>query len=80
MTKSLNSEMDEAICEFAKASDQLGLARGRLNEARKLETDCINRVNQAQKRIDELVGTIKKQAPRETDWHRATYMKPEEPA
>lgn len=74
---SLNREIDEAICEFANASDQLAMARVRLGEARALETDCINRVNKAQKRVDELVAGIKKQAPRDTDWHRATNMKPE---
>ena len=69
---SMNTEMDHAIVELANAQDSLAQAASRIVMARTEETECLNRVNKAQKKLDELVGALKKQAPRDSDWHRAS--------
>lgn len=69
---SINSEMDAAIVELAIAGDVLEIASTRVQQARQAETSAINRVNNAQKRIDELVTCIKNSAPRNTDWRSKT--------
>ena len=70
--KSLNKLLDEAICAFANATDQHRFAREAAASARSHETYCLNSVNEAQKNIDALIATLKKEAPRDSDWHRAT--------
>lgn len=70
--KSMNAEMDEAIIELANAAEAHTRAATAISRARSDETTCLNRVNNAQKRLDELMGMLKKQAPRESDWHRAS--------
>lgn len=68
--KSLNAEMDEAIVEIGRANERLAAAKVRTAAARSDECTCLNHVNLAQKRVDELVGVLKKQAPRDSDWNR----------
>jgi exonuclease VII small subunit len=70
--KSLNKLLDEAICAFAVATDEHRHAKQLASEARNRETHCMNKVNEAQKKIDELISVLKKEAPRDSDWHRAT--------
>lgn len=65
---SINKQLDQAICEFANATDQLDAKRRLLSEARTAETAAMNRVNEAQKKIDELYAELKKLAPRDSDW------------
>lgn len=70
--KSLNKLLDEALCAFASASEQHATAKQQTSEARNQETHWLNKVNEAQKVIDELITTLKKEAPRDSDWQRAT--------
>ncbi len=70
-SKSLNQEMDSAMVEFAQAKDSLAHARVQVSEARRKETDCLNRVNTAQKKLDEFIAILKKEAPHDSDWHQA---------
>ena len=70
--KSLNKLLYEAICAFANATDQHRIALQGVEQARSKETYCMNQVNEAQKVIDNLMATLKKEAPRNSDWHRAT--------
>lgn len=70
-SKSLNQLMEESICAFAKATDALATARRRVADERARETYCLNQVNDAQKKLDELITSLKKEAPRDSDWHNA---------
>lgn len=66
----LNTLMDQALVELVKAQDNLIGATNRVAEASRAEVACINRVNEVQKTIDALINTLKKQAPRGTDWRQ----------
>ncbi len=68
MTQSLNQQMADAVSAFAAANDNLETARCYLSDARRQETDAIDRVNETQKKLDELIAVLKKEAPRDTDW------------
>jgi predicted nucleic acid-binding Zn-ribbon protein len=48
------------------------LEQARINEdaARKATTSATNRVNQAQKAMDDAVAALRDRAPRESDWRR----------
>ena len=70
-SKSLNQLMEESICAFAKAKDDLAIARRRVADERARETYCLNLVNDAQKKLDELITSLKKEAPHDSDWHQA---------
>ena len=78
MSKSLNREIDDAIVAFANAKDHLDATRITLSRARNQETDAINRVNEAQKKLDELIAVLKKEAPRDTDWANQQRKKTQE--
>lgn len=72
---SINTEIDKAIVELLNAGECLAQAASRTAAARSDEIECLNRVNTAQKRLDELVGMLWKQAPRGSDWHGAHSAK-----
>lgn len=78
MAQSLNSMMDAALCNLATANDKLTQAKHRLREARADEVFHTNQVNDAQKKLDELIASLKKDAPLDTDWGRA--RNPPQPA
>lgn len=59
-----------AAAAVLAATDALVKAQADTQAARSLETSCINRLNQAQKDLDALVDTLKKVAPRDSDWKR----------
>ena len=63
--KSALEALETASADWRRAATET-------QHARNLETDCLNRVNQAQKDVDELVGKVKAGAPRESDWYRAS--------
>lgn len=58
-------QLEIATLEFEKA--RLETAR-----ARNVETDALNRLNQAQKNLDDLVAEIRKTSPAGSDWKRST--------
>ena len=60
----------EALDELSNVTDELVAASRAAAEARSREISCINRVNSAQKKVDELVAALKAQAPGGSDWAR----------
>ncbi len=58
----------EAVADLEKANAEFGLAHDRLREASSGETAARNRLNQAQRKVDDAVIALKKAAPRDTDW------------
>ena len=67
---SINSDMNQAIIDLDTAVQRHAMASKREAESRKELIAAMNRVNDAQKRVDALVGEMKKLAPRESDWNR----------
>lgn len=66
----LNTQLANAVADIAVATERLATARGRLAVANREEAAAVNAVNQAQKRFDELVATVKRQTLVGTDWAR----------
>ncbi len=60
---SLNIDLANALARLAEASDTLRDCTLRVSEARKAETEAVNRINEAQKEVDQLVMALKQQAP-----------------
>ena len=67
---SLGKGIEQAIAELAAAQAALEDAQRATAQARGEETTCLNRVNAAQKEVDELVAAVKAKAHRDTDWGR----------
>jgi hypothetical protein len=59
-----------AAAAVLAATEALTKAQAEAQSARSVETDCINRLNQAQKNLDDLVAGLKKNAPRDSGWKR----------
>lgn len=57
--------------ELRSALVDLGDAQRHATQARMRETDCLNRVNRLQKKIDEHVDALRKAAPSGTEWREA---------
>lgn len=55
-------EHEAAMTQYKEVKQAEEVARTRMNSA-------INRLNAAQKAIDELTEALRKQAPLDTDWH-----------
>lgn len=53
----------EARKEWEAAAKEASRTRG-------YETNCLNRLNLAQRAVDKITETLKKDAPRDTDWNR----------
>jgi len=68
---SLGQGLEQALAELAAAQATLEDAQRATAEARNAECACLNRVNAAQKEVDELVAAIKAKASRDSDWGRA---------
>ena len=62
--------MSDALRELEGATQEHKEAQRITGEARSRETAAVNRLNAAQKRVDELVAGMKKGAPRNSDWGR----------
>jgi exonuclease VII small subunit len=60
----------DAVAELEKAGAEFDLAQSSLREASSRDTAARNRLNQAQKKVDEVVAAFRKAAPRDTDWAR----------
>jgi len=63
-------KLTEAVKELEEASRLLIDCQSATSVARGRETDALNRVNQAQKRVDGILADAKKAAPHGTDWRR----------
>jgi len=68
MSESMQTEMSRAITQVALLSERLRVFEQQTRTARQNETDCRNELNAAQKKVDDLVGILKKQAGRDTYW------------
>ena len=62
--------MSDALRELEGATKEHEEAQRITGEARSRETAAVNRLNAAQKRVDEFVAGMKKSAPRDSDWGR----------
>ena len=67
---SINSDMNQAIIDLDTAFQQHAMASKRQAESRKELIAAMNRVNDAQKRVDALVAELKKLTPPGSDWNR----------
>ena len=65
-------DMKSALDALEAASADWRRASSEAQQARNRETDCLNRVNQAQKAVDALVSKVRTHSPRDSDWDRAT--------
>jgi exonuclease VII small subunit len=63
-------EMLAAFDAVRDATESWQEASERAKKASREETNCRNRLNEAQKKLDEVVGAMKKDAPRDSDWKR----------
>jgi len=70
-TRSLNTQLADAVAAVATAQDYLDRMCMATTAARSNETDARNRANEAQKKFDDLVALVKKSAPRDTNWGAA---------
>lgn len=68
MSQTMQGAMSEAITEVAQYTERLLTLERETSRARNNETDCRNRLNQVQKKVDELIASLKKQAPRGSNW------------
>lgn len=69
MSKSLNQEIDAAICEIANAKDGLQRARVGMHEASQREALAANKLREAQQKFDKLAEQVRQQgADREVGW------------
>lgn len=67
---SQGKEIEQALAELAAAHAALDDAARATSQARSAETTCMNRVNKAQKEVDDLISAVKAKAPRDTNWGR----------
>lgn len=68
--RDLASELAAAGAELAGFFAAFQKADTELAHAKNIATDALNRVNQAQKKIDAIVAEMKRTAPRDSDWRR----------
>jgi hypothetical protein len=54
---------------LAATADYLAAA-GAEDTARRQTTTALNKLNEAQKRVDEALGLLREEAPRDSDWAR----------
>ena len=63
-------KMDELLNELKEANKGLVDARNAESAARSRACDALNRVNKAQKKIDEQMKALRAEASYDTDWKR----------
>ena len=63
-------EMKQALIELNQATEEHKETERITEAARSRECTALNRLNAAQKRVDDLVSVMKKGAPRDSDWGR----------
>lgn len=62
--------MSDALRELEGATKEHEDAQRITGEAQRRETAAVNRLNAAQKRVDNLVNEMKQSASRDSDWGR----------
>lgn len=66
----MRNELVEVERELRKATSDYEVRRVQAEQARSLEVAALNALNIAQRRFDAVCATLRKAAPRDTDWHR----------
>lgn len=66
-------DLAKAVREAQEAYDD---AEREARRARNKETDALNRLNEAQRAFDSAVDSMRKSAPRASDWKRDAYAQP----
>lgn len=61
--------MEKEFEELRLATEAKMAAEVLMRQARQAETNAINRLNAAQKAIDNALTRLRAQAPRESEWH-----------
>jgi hypothetical protein len=64
------SSIAEALEELSSATEDYDLAKLHAETARREERNALNRLNNAQKKVDEITEAFRKGAPRGSDWNR----------
>lgn len=62
----------ELVCEVSKTRKILDQATNDVHEANRNETIALNNYNSACKKLDEAMQQLRQQAPRGTEWSRAS--------
>ena len=62
--------IEQAAQAVAEATDNYNAATTCVSIARNRECDALNTLNRAQAALDEVIASMRKQAPRDTDWKR----------
>ena len=63
-----SKSLEELVQEVVDATSALDATQRAASQARVEETTCLNRLNRAQKEIDERVLYLRKSAPRASGW------------
>lgn len=71
MSNTINRLLDEAICEFANATDHLASTRNTMQMHAQREAEALNKVNEAQRKIDDLYEQMRSLAPKGSHWDTA---------
>lgn len=64
LLRDLGTNLEIALAEYKDADDKLSAARSE-------EIAALNKLNSAQKALDDFVAKMKKEAPRQSDWKTA---------
>ncbi len=73
---SVEKTVAELFSELEKATEQHKDAELAESQARSVLTDAVNRLNRAQKSVDEHMAKLRKAAPWNTDWKLLTASAP----
>lgn len=63
------SDVNNALDDLNVAKEAFDSADATLCRARNERTDALNRLNVCQKTVDDLLAELRKQSPRDSDWH-----------
>lgn len=63
--------LEQLAQELQKAGDRWADASAAARQASLHETECLNRVNAAQRAFDRFVAEMKKKAPSFSDWRKS---------
>jgi len=67
-TKEQSPTIEDALKELASAEECMKHAQEAEDDARRVATDCRNRLNRAQKNFDSAVASVRERAHPGSDW------------
>lgn len=65
-----SKELDEAIRDYERAIERYKTCSDDLSLAQRNETEALNNLNRAQKKLEAIYQTMREKAPRRSDWAR----------